>query len=476
MSAGSAAFEASVRGVKPAAEPFVNTGELERGGLPPQASGESPPSGSFGRRTFGTMQIGGVRQSMLTLVSTALGAGVLAIAYVIKVVGMGMGAISLLAAAVASFVSMNALMRASAQTGSRSYGELFSFCAGPRAGPVLDFLLYIYGMGSCVGYFVFLGDFLPDIVGAFDGVPSWCSDRSLLVLLAGLIVVPMAAQKDLAALRHVAGVGIIALIYTSVVVCSKAPELYRQATSSVVYWKLDYHVFEAFSICVFAFNCHLNVVPVAGAFQRPTMERIEKVSWRVNVLQLVFYVIMGFAGYLSFLAGTLQDVLKAYPREDYFVMVSRMLLSCSMLVAIPTNINPTVKCALTLIDHFRGLPPLNSPMHTLPASGVASALVAGPGPRATESETFRLVLTFGSLAAQVILAVVVKGIAPVLSLLGASVATLMMLVIPAYCMGVCLPATPWSQAQQIFLYALAPMSALSIPFQILEMAGWLSQA
>ena len=54
--------------------------------------------------------------------------------------------------------------------------------------------------------------------------------------------------------------------------------------------------FQAFSLCVFAFNCHLNVIPIADSLTRPTIDRVRKLSARVNVFQWLFYSLIGVTG------------------------------------------------------------------------------------------------------------------------------------------------------------------------------------
>ena len=53
---------------------------------------------------------------------------------------------------------------------------------------------------------------------------------------------------------------------------------------------------QAFSLCVFAFNCHLNVIPIADSLTRPTTDRMRKLSARVNVFQWLFYSLIGVTG------------------------------------------------------------------------------------------------------------------------------------------------------------------------------------
>merc|ERR1740138_542206 len=117
---------------------------------------------------------------MLTLTSTALGGGALAVSYVMCQAGAVLGALMLLLGGLLAHLSTRRLMEMSTSTGLHSYAGLFSHCAGPRAGPVLDAMLFIYGAGSCVGYFVFLGDFVPALIKlAAPGAPDWVKSREL---------------------------------------------------------------------------------------------------------------------------------------------------------------------------------------------------------------------------------------------------------------------------------------------------------
>merc|ERR1740130_1762444 len=97
-----------------------------------------------------------------------------------------------------AYLSTIALMRISSELGHASYASLFAHCAGPRAGPILDAMLFIYGNGTCVGYFVFLGDFIPALVklAAPDGA-GWIQSRWLAISASGLVILPLVLQKEL---------------------------------------------------------------------------------------------------------------------------------------------------------------------------------------------------------------------------------------------------------------------------------------
>eukprot|EP00928_Gymnodinium_smaydae_P004018 TRINITY_DN11410_c0_g5_i1.p1 TRINITY_DN11410_c0_g5~~TRINITY_DN11410_c0_g5_i1.p1 ORF type:complete len:488 (+),score=96.61 TRINITY_DN11410_c0_g5_i1:76-1539(+) len=430
-------------------------------------------------RSFGPLTVNGLRHSMLTLTSTALGGGVLSVAYVMSICGVALGCLMLMMGALLSFFGTRALMQMSTRTGCNTYAALFSHCAGAKAGPILDAMLFIYGNGSCVGYMVFIGDFLTAIMRLLtnDGAhgPAWLCNRTTLIAGAAALMIPLVLPRDIAVLRYVSPVSILALIYMALVVAFKAPALYQQhiedpSFGGVHLFNPNIHFFEAFSICVFAFNCHLNVVPVAGVFVRPTRARITKVSANVNILQLAFYCLIGITGYMAFLGQTCSDIIKDYPPDDPFVAGGRFMLTCTMMVAIPVNINPTIKSALQIKEYFQPSDPL---LDASPASSPGDSGAASAPPR---NESLRVALTLGCLACQAAVAVLVPQVGTILSLLGATVATAMMLVIPAFAIGVILPRSWKRNSQRFLLYGFALVSVASVPMTVLEIAGVLPSA
>lgn len=397
----------------------------------------------------------------------------LSVSYVMRISGLGVGALMLVVGASLAFLSTTALMRMSAQTGHDTYAGLFSHCGGRAAGIVLDAMLFIYGNGSCVGYFIFIADFVPSLVSLVaPSAPEWLAGRVLAILVAALIISPMALQKDVSVLRYVAPMSILALMYMAMTVAVRAPSLYHEHLGDVAHGPVRWavptvHVCEAFAICVFAFNCHINVLPVAGSMVRPTRSRIIKISMRVNLLQCCFYSLIGITGYLSFLAKTPQDFIKAYHFNDGAVAVGRLMLTGTMLVAIPINLLPTVRSGLQLADHLRGAGAREPQL--LGSEGCNQGGSSIRAPLDPVRERLRIALSILCLAMQAVVAILVPGVADVIGILGATVATAMMMAIPAFCMGVIMPVTVKNRLQQAVLYFFSLVSLASVPIKVL---GW----
>uniref|UniRef100_A0A7S1AB03 Amino acid transporter transmembrane domain-containing protein n=1 Tax=Noctiluca scintillans TaxID=2966 RepID=A0A7S1AB03_NOCSC len=463
--------------------------------------------GGRGTSSF-SFTVGGLRHSALTLVSTAVGSGVLTVSYMMSLVGVGLGVLMLATGALLAYLSIVSLMQMSTQTGQHSYAALLAHCAGPRAGPFLDTLLMLFGFGSCVGYLVFVGDFVPDLIMSVAGTcPEYV--RTIAIVGAAVIVTPLSCQRSLDALRCITPLGIISLIFTSVVVAAMMPGLFSKHNHTLDYGKLEWFtvntsIFECFAMCIFAFNCHLNVVPVASGFVRPTRRRIVRVSGSVNMLQVLFYWFIAVTGYMTFLNETPQDILKGYTQTSVWLVISRVLLSLTMLVCLPMNIHPSVSSGLQLIAYARSpnepewevsspsSPDPSSPNLASPNSASPNQLTPNrPDELDTELVARRSRVTATTLAPDVgmlprtvfsvvlvilatLTAIAVPGVADVIQILGATVATAMMLVVPAFCMRKVMPRTLGNTLQIVVFLSFACCSIASVPIKFLRSGGIIS--
>merc|ERR1712039_1013176 len=123
--------------------------------------------------------------------------------------------------------------------------------------------------------------------------------------------------------------------------------------------------------------------------------------------------------------------------------------------------------------------PTDSPLASPRTSHPASPQKVRPGslqspPEPVERHLPRILLALICLVLQAGLACVVPGVADVLGLLGATVATAMMLIIPAYAMSKVHVPTRCYRVQQAVLLIFAIVSVSSVPIKILEMAKVIS--
>merc|ERR1719329_1847243 len=118
-------------------------------------------SAGFASRAFRPMTDGGIRPSVFTLVSTAVGGGVLTIPYMFRLCGLWYGLGLLILGAFCANETMYILMVAAHRSHCTTYAALMARCFGPASAIFLDVIISTYGIGAIISYLIFLGDFIP---------------------------------------------------------------------------------------------------------------------------------------------------------------------------------------------------------------------------------------------------------------------------------------------------------------------------
>ena len=375
---------------------------------------------SFLSRSFGPLTPGGIRQSMFTLISAAIGGGILCLPYVMSQAGIFNGSILLLIATILAFVSMRMLLLSASLTGADSYGQLLSMASDSEyAATFLDIVTILFGQGVVIAYFVFLGDFVPPVAAVMGGIPI-LADRTACILICCIFAIPFAIPNKLSALQYITPISTLSLAITACVVVVRTD---HTRSSSAEYIALDYAIFDwnllkCFAIVISSFICHTNVVAVAGELVEPSERRSTKVALRAALVQLVLYLIISVCGYASFGRNIAQNFIKNYPEDDSLITICRILLSLTIFFGLPINTNPTAKALVNLFSpqkHCTFTEPLLPPVT----------------PRTTADNHLRIGLGMGVLLTGSVISLYVPGIADVISILGGSLGTLIMLVFPA---------------------------------------------
>jgi amino acid permease len=391
---------------------------------------------SLGERAFTPLTAGGVRQSMFTLISAAMGGGILCLPYAMHLAGLVPGLILLIVSCSLAFMSMRMLMLSATRTGTSSYGQLFGVATQLRSSAViLDVVTILFGQGVIIAYFVYLSDFIPpvaDVLGA-----SFLTQRWACVLLCFLAAIPFTIPRKLSALQNITPLTTLSLLITAGVVLVRSPSEIHSHSPQLEYFRVDLGIFQAFALTVSVFICHTNVVTVAEEFVNPSDRRSTKVVSRVSAVLLTVYLVLSICGYMSFGPLVEQNFIKNYSDTDMSVNLCRVLLSFSIFFGIPLNTHPTARA---LISSWNTV--IRSPQPAMDvfgsstsASGLSQALLDEKEDVTVENYNYndkiRIAISVSVVLIGAIVSLFVPGIADIVGILGGSLGTLITFTFPA---------------------------------------------
>jgi amino acid permease len=311
---------------------------------------------SLVERTLSAIQPGSVRGSIFTLASTALGAGILSIPFVFSSAGLALGVILLLLGAALAMFSMQLLIATANKMGITNYSELVKEVLGHNQGVVLEVIIVVYSFGACVGYLIVMGGTIDSVMAYFDiTIPFFNTQNKLMVLVTVVVGFPLALTRKLGALRFASIFSVCAVVFLAIAIFANSlncqerfndpPACPKDAWvthnfDNVKLFVLDWNLFQALTITFFAFTAHTNLFSVYDELQDRGVRRMGKVEARSILLELSLYLFFGVSAYLTFLSGTQGNILDNYNDSSTLFMVARVLLTISLIIALPMNINP----------------------------------------------------------------------------------------------------------------------------------------
>ena len=281
----------------------------------------------------------------LLMVNNTVGAGLLALPYVLLRSGLVPGLCAMALTGTLNCLMAVLLAQNCALCGARSYAELATHAFGARAAWAISLLMAVYTLGSCASYAVLLGDALPELAdsggggGAGAATSVFAARAVLLPACAALVLFPLSAQRNLKSLRFTAAAAVLCILYVAGLVLSRAARAPR-AVSAV-----DYSagggagLFVGIPITMVRFTCHYNVPRMYFELEARSVRRLAAAAAACFGFALALYLSTAAAGYVLFGAATKNDILADFADDDVAALVARVALVVVMSFSFPIVFN-----------------------------------------------------------------------------------------------------------------------------------------
>ncbi|KAG8463150.1 hypothetical protein KFE25_011147 [Diacronema lutheri] len=301
---------------------------------------------------------GTVASSILSLVISACGAGVLSLPFALSCTGWAAGSCTLLVFAVASAWSLELIEMRARDLGTASFEATGAALWGPRAGLLIELLLFATLAVAQVTFAVLVGDLLPPLcaqLSAPSAPPAICATRRNAIGGALALASVPSLFTRLHALRHVSLGALACLAFLLAVVCA---ELARRAARGELARAgrplrppADWTAWlGAFPIQTAAFSNQFNYTAMMAELQRPTPERLRVV--RLTSVGACFAVCCayGLVGYAIFGEGVTGDLLEAFGAArgslGGALRAGRAALAACLILKVPLLLQPMRSIAI----------------------------------------------------------------------------------------------------------------------------------
>ena len=373
--------------------------------------------------------------AVFNLTATIVGGGVLSLPLAFAKLGVVLGILLMIIAAILTERTMYLLCLSSRYTGATSYGEIGEAAFGKYMEYFISALLSVFLMFVLVGYMVLNKDIWTSIVQIISGVDDVNGNYILLAVV--LLMSPFLIQRTLHALRYNCYIGFGSVSVLCIALCHHA--VISPLPDPLLLWTSNWNdILFAFPIITLSFLAIFNVLPIQNALIRPTRERVLVVIDGAVGSCFFLTVIFGLAGYLYTGDQTQGNILEnGIGYSDFLFFLGRFGCGITLMLAMAMMMLPCRDSLLEVLDIF-----INGE-HIVPIDAEESIPLVAEKERAASNKVKRPSImdnqvihnatTFAIATMCYICAIVVPGIEFVWSLLGSFLGYLVAFILPTAC-------------------------------------------
>ncbi|KAK4624507.1 Vacuolar amino acid transporter 5 [Fulvia fulva] len=384
--------------------------------------------------------------SVINLVNTIVGAGVLAMPHAMSNMGITLGTFVILWAGLTSGFGLY-LQTKCARYLDRGGSSFFALSqiTYPNAAVLFDAAITVKCFGVGVSYLIIIGDLMPGVVRGFakdidETGAQYLVDRHFWVTAFMLIVIPLSFLRKLDSLRYTSIVALVSIAYLVVLVVyhfSTGDTLPQKGPVSVLEWKGVVPTLSSFPVIVFAYTCHQNMFSILNEIKDASPARTTAVVGASIGSAASIYVLVAITGYLSFGDNVVGNIVSQYT-PSVASTVGRAAIVVLVMFSYPLQVHPC-RASLDAVTKWRPATRRNAeltPAASSRGSPSRNSLLGGPSKvpisRKPEemSELRFAILTTLIIILSYIVAMTVSSLDKVLAYVGSTGSTAISFILP----------------------------------------------
>ncbi|KOC67955.1 Putative sodium-coupled neutral amino acid transporter 10 [Habropoda laboriosa] len=237
----------------------------------------------------------------MTLANSIIGVSVLAMPYCFKQCGIVLATLVLILSSILSRLACHFLIKSAVMSRRRNF-ELLAFHAFGHMGKFLVELFIIgFLVGTCIAFFVVMGDLGPQIVGKVIDKNPEDIRTSLLIATSVFIVLPLGLLRNIDSLSSLCTATIIFyLCLVLKIVTESMQHIFAGDWYEYVYYWRPSGILQCIPIFSMALFCQTQLFEIYETIPNVSLEKMnEVVQGALNICTIV-YLCVGFFGYIAF--------------------------------------------------------------------------------------------------------------------------------------------------------------------------------
>lgn len=365
--------------------------------------------------------------SLISLLKTIIGAGLLSIPLAFATDGLIFGIILIIIAALTSGYGLFLQVYCSKYVplGNATFFNL-SQISYPKLSVVFDFAIAIQCFGCAISYLILIGDLMPTILD----FASISNIRFFYILISAVLIVPLSFLKNLDSLKYSSILGLVSILYLAGIIIGHYFFNDIPITGAVSWLPPNFlQIPSTFSIIVFAYTGHQNMFSIINEARDKSLTSLTKLINLVILIATIFFVTVGLAGYLTFGDLVQGNIILMYPAK-FSTTLARFCIVLMVTFSFPLMFHPA---RISINNIYFWLKNYNSPPSIAPITNPESESLLNNTPKSNivpfDDRTFTIITTILLFLAY-FLAISIKSFAFILAVVGATGSTAISFILP----------------------------------------------
>ncbi|CAH0381910.1 unnamed protein product [Bemisia tabaci] len=241
--------------------------------------------------------------SVITLSNSIIGVSILAMPFCFQQCGIILSLIILFFISIISRLACHFLLKSAVISRCRSFEFLAFHMFGPAGKTVIELSIVGFLMGSCVAFFVVVGDLGPAIVKSVLNLEMSVQALrpALLIGVAVFIILPLGLVRDIDSLSSICtlSIGFYIILVLKIIAEATPPIFDSSWADKVNYWR-PAGILQCLPIFSSALSCQTQLFEIFGSYLNGPLDKINgAIKSSVNMCTAV-YMGVGLFGYIAF--------------------------------------------------------------------------------------------------------------------------------------------------------------------------------